>query len=284
MADFLELLTDPPGTDAHFVQLYSDAYALADRVGLYMATGIRAGDSGLIIATRLHEAAFRQAIQNLGIDVESAERDGNLLFLDAEQTLNRFMVDGRPDWSRFDKTISKAVGSLRCPESRRIRAFGEMVGILWTQGQYSAATRIEEFWNRILASMRASLFCAYPVDVFGPEFDPRGLYAILCDHTHLLPIDSDESLAGCLNRAVDEVLGEKDINLNSKLQSGRPKAWGAVPAAEGIILWLREHVPERALKILNLARIPERAEVWIDVLNPTVITVTISMGLSGIGY
>lgn len=103
--------------------------------------------------TPAHREAFRQDLENRGVDVGSVEQSAKLLFLDAEQTLGRFMVNGRPEWGRFEKFVSAAVRSLGHTAGGRVRAYGEMVGILWTSGEYSAAIKLEEFWNRILGSL-----------------------------------------------------------------------------------------------------------------------------------
>ena len=135
-----------------------------------------------------------------------------------------------------------------------MRAYGEMVGVLWTSGEYSAAIKLEEFWNRILGSLGASLFCSYPIDVFGPEFKHSGVHAILCDHTHLLPGDAGHSLEECIRRAMDEVLGKRAQEVRSRMEAKCRPGWGIVPAAEGMILWLRENLPEFAAEILCRAR------------------------------
>ena len=50
-------------------------------------------------------------------------------------------------------------------------AFGEMVGLLWIERQQAAAIRLEQYWNEVLTGSTASLFCAYPIDVFDAAAD-----------------------------------------------------------------------------------------------------------------
>ena len=129
-----------------------------------------------------------------------------------------------------------------------------MVGILWTSGQYSAAINLEEHWNRFLKGLDASLFCAYPIDIFDPEFEAAGVHAILCDHTHLIPADESGALEKALRRAMRQVLGDQADELESSMGAGCPPQWGVVPRAEHIILWLRTNLPRSAREILPLAR------------------------------
>jgi hypothetical protein len=219
--------------------LYTDEEALASNVGQYLIEGVRNSQPGIVIATPAHCAAFRRAAGQEGTRV---------LFLDAEHTLSKFMVNGRPDWQRFETTISGAVKSLDRAPGQRIRAYGEMVGLLWTSGQYSAAIELEDYWNRVLASLNAVLYCAYPIDIFGTEFQASAVHGILCDHTRLLPARDSEILESSLRTAVRDVLGEEAGQFES------PAPWGSVPSAERLILWLRETHPNTAPAILARAR------------------------------
>jgi hypothetical protein len=231
-------LLDRQTPQAHFVELYTDDEVLASNVGRYLLEGVQNGEPGIVIATPAHCAAFRRA---------AGEAENRVLFLDAQLTLSRFMVRGRPNWERFEKTITAAVASVKAP-GHRIRAYGEMVGLLWTSGEYSAAIELEDFWNRILASLGAVLYCAYPIDIFGPEFQASSVHGILCDHTHLLPARESEILESSLRRAMGNVLGVDPGELDA------PAPWGSVPSAERMILWLRETHPNSAPDILSRAR------------------------------
>ena len=44
---------------------------------------------------------------------------------------------------------------------RKIRIFGEMVSLLYTDRNVPAAARLEEFWDELVKSHCISLFCAY---------------------------------------------------------------------------------------------------------------------------
>jgi hypothetical protein len=45
---------------------------------------------------------------------------------------------------------------------RRVRAFGEMVALLWARGDVDATLRLEYLWNKVCKTPEFSLFCAYP--------------------------------------------------------------------------------------------------------------------------
>lgn len=87
----------------------------------------------------------------------------------------------------------------------RLRAFGEMVDILWAKRQFSAAVRVEQLWNRLLSRSSFSLYCAYAVDVFGKEFQIATLDRVLRSHTHIVPAETDGRLDAAIDRAMEEI-------------------------------------------------------------------------------
>jgi hypothetical protein len=251
MANWQRLL-DTPHPHAHFVQLYTDDEMLSRNVGRYLCEGLRQGENGIVIATPAHRAAFRRNLESRGIDSGLAEQEHRLVFLDAEQTLARFVMDDVPNRARFEDIICAAVRCLR--RDARIRAYGEMVGVLWASGQYSAATTLEECWNRVLSRLGATLFCSYPIDLFGREFEAKAVHAILCDHTHLLPADTSGILEAALTEAVNEVAGLGRGGFTPEPTAECPPGWGAVPPAERLILWVRNNLPNAADEIFRRAR------------------------------
>jgi len=246
-------LLDHPEPEEHFVQLYGkDDQLLAQNVSRYLREGLRRGDGLLVIATAEHRGSFVRQLNDERAYAR-AVLEGRLVFLDAEATLSRFMVDGEPDQARFESVIGDALAGVRSRAVHTgIRAYGEMVGVLWKAGQFSAAVRLEELWNRLLQSSDVSLFCSYPIDVFSPEFKPASVDALLCAHTHMVPTDS--ALEGALNRAMAEVLGDRVEDLRRLIQANHRPAWGMVPKPEAIILWLRNNLPGSADRILDRAR------------------------------
>jgi hypothetical protein len=252
MAARAELL-EQPEPEEHFVQLYGkDDRLLIRNVSRYLSEGLRRGDGLLVIATAEHRSSMVRQLAGERTYTR-AVLEGRLVFLDAEATLNRFMLDGEPDQARFQRTIGEALAGVRTRAVQSgIRAYGEMVGVLWKASQFSAAVRLEELWNELLLSSDVSLFCAYPIDVFSPEFQSESVDALLCAHTHLVPNDS--ALEGALNRAMDEVLGDRVDDLRRLIQANHRPAWAVIPKPEAIILWLRNNLPGSAERILDRAR------------------------------
>jgi hypothetical protein len=96
-----------------------------------------------------------------GFDLDRARSLGQYIDLDAEETLARFMRSGNPDEQLFECLVSDLL-TRAGQGGRRVRAFGEMVAILWGQGHNDATMRLEQLWHGLCQRKAFSLFCAYP--------------------------------------------------------------------------------------------------------------------------
>jgi hypothetical protein len=196
----------------------------------------------------------------VGADPAAAQRDGRLTFLDAQETLAIFLERGQPDWVRFESAIGAAMREVRTrADITGVRAYGELVALLWSAGKYSAAIRVEKFWNKLRESNSFSLFCAYPIDIFGSEFQIGGLDAILSTHTHYLPAGTNQDLENAVDQSMNEILGRRAEGLRSLIKANSQPSWATIPRAEATILWLRNSLSDEAEEILARARLRYRA-------------------------
>lgn len=145
----------------HMVQVYEGDEQLVRKAGGYLVDGLQAGEVVVVIATGPHRRAFETSIAEAGIDVAEARGSGRLVILDAGETLDRFLVDGRPDEAGFDAVVGTLVREA-AGAGRGVRAFGEMVALLWDAGDVVAAIQLEALWNQLGEQVTFSLFCAYP--------------------------------------------------------------------------------------------------------------------------
>jgi hypothetical protein len=187
MASWKDLLTraEPGG---HLVHLYGeDDRLLAKNVSRFLAEGLQQRDSLIVIATPEHtESISRYLAAEAGGAVPEAEREGRLVRLDARDTLDQLLHDGQCDPGRFDQLVGGMLRTLQARSgSGKVRAFGEMVNLLWREGSHEEAERLEELWNGLLAGSQYSLYCAYAIDLFSSGSDPARLSPIVDSHTHL---------------------------------------------------------------------------------------------------
>lgn len=241
-------------TGTHLAQFYADdSRQLARNVSKYFTDGFDAGCTAVLLATKDHQDAILADLSDHQWSPDALQREGLLHIFDAEQTLQRIVIDGWPDPERFETIVVKAVrdSAARMPNAG-VRAFGEIVGLLWECKQFPAAIRLEQMWNNFQSRERFGLFCAYPVDLLGCDFDVGIIDPLLCAHTHVVSNDGSSRLRAAIDHAMREVLDCAERRRMAQLP-GR-KAWATLPPAESAILWLRKYAPERADDVIARAR------------------------------
>ena len=132
----------------------------------YASNGFHAGDAVVIIATGKHITALNTRLKVRGLDLNPLIAADQYLALDADETLDKFMVNGMPDAAKFVEAMTAVMKRAR-KNGHEVRAFGEMVALLWERGNAKATMDLEDLWNKFCATQRFSLFCAYPKNGFG---------------------------------------------------------------------------------------------------------------------
>jgi hypothetical protein len=256
-------------TCRHSVQFYGDDHGLlAASVCGYLAEGLRRGERAVVIAVPAHTEAFVGRLERMGAKPGPAIAEGRLLLMDAQRTLASLMVNGQPDQPAFHSHLGALVRELTGNrEAAGLRAYGEMVGLLWESGDPAAAVLLERYWNELLADADFGLHCAYPIDVFAPEFRPGAIDGVLEAHTHLIPAAANGDLEIAVGRAMYETFGQGVQTIRQGIQSG-PGSAAALAPAEAAILWLKRNRPDEAEEVLTrawqhyqvLTRLPRRVQ------------------------
>jgi hypothetical protein len=172
----------------HLVSFYPQDADLIDELDGYIYAGVSGGDGCIVIATPEHRHALNERLASLGVDLERAASDQTYIALDAEETLAAFMDNDWPDAEKFQKVIRRVLMTARGP-GRNVRAFGEMVAILWGNGLQDAAIRLEYLWNDLIRSESLHLFCAYPARFFNRD-GAEGFPSVCAAHSLCLGIES----------------------------------------------------------------------------------------------
>lgn len=176
----------------HILDIYSDDNALLNRLGAYITEGLLNGEAVVNIATKEHSSLLASYFTDIGFDINLYKQSGKYFQLDAVETLEMFMVDGWPSEKLFNYTIESVLYKTGYPVTT-VRAFGEMVAILWKNGDHAATVQLEELWNRFCSQHNLQLYCAYHRNSFQHEL-ASSLQHICHAHTSIIGVDEKTGL------------------------------------------------------------------------------------------
>jgi len=169
----------------HAVQFYGAESSLFATVAGFLSEGLIGRQPAVVIATAVHADGICRHLRDRLIDVDEARRVGDLVILDADDMLSLFMVNGEPDAALFDRNVGGLITqTLRGDKRTVLRAYGEMVDILWKQGQADAAIRLEILWNTLAEKHRFALLCGYAMGSFYKQ--PKQFADVVEQHTHVV--------------------------------------------------------------------------------------------------
>ena len=100
-----------------------------------------------------------------------------------------------PDGARFhDLMIVNIERACKGREDCVVRAYGEMVDVLWKRGLTAAATRLELLWNQLAQTHRFSLLCGYSMGNF---YKDAAQEEICRHHTHVFRDSEEPAVVHC---------------------------------------------------------------------------------------
>ncbi|HEX7114837.1 MAG TPA: PAS domain S-box protein [Steroidobacter sp.] len=167
----------------HYLQLYANSTELVNAVRGFAREGLCEHSAVVMIATEDHLERFAQALSEDGIDLARAEASGQYVPLVASTILSQVLIDGWPQAEPFERVVGGIINEAKT-HFPSVRTFGEMVGLLWSEGRYGAAVQLESLWNDLRSRYPFALYCAYPATGAG---DQAGwLEEAHACHTHLV--------------------------------------------------------------------------------------------------
>lgn len=179
----------------HILQIYETDKEFITTLEGFVTAGFLSGESVVIIATPEHLRALNERLRKNGFDLFSLMLQDQYIPLSAEETLSQFMINGWPDENLFYHLLSNLLLRAR-KKNRNVRAFGEMVAVLWSKGFSGATVHLEHLWTRYCESEEFSLFCAYPKAGF-TEDPHESLMQICSCHSKMIatqPHNAEEFL------------------------------------------------------------------------------------------
>jgi hypothetical protein len=243
------------GPRDHIVQLYQDQQFLNRAVCRFAAGAIANGEGVILVPTAAHWEAFRPRLEAEGVQVKAAQDSGQLTVVDADELLPRFMKDAMPDAPVFlglaADVIAKAHGEGQYP---KVRWWGEMVNVLWEQGNVAASMNLEDQFDRLAKHHEIAIFCSFVMDNFNSEVHSRLLPRLGQNHSHLIPVEDYARLERAVGDALRHNVGAVDARvLEQQLLSNYSPAF-QMPRSQALLLALRESLPDLAESVLTRSR------------------------------
>jgi len=175
----------------HAVRFYENDKSLARIVAQFLSDGFAAGNPGIVVATPTHRAAILKALVAKSLDVVQLQRSRDLVLLDAQETLSMFMTNGKAEAEAFENNMCEVIKrACRGRPNCTVRVYGEMVDLLWKNGEQEAAIRLEILWNQLANTKAFSLLCGYAMGHF---YKDASVQEICRHHTHVVSADGEMS-------------------------------------------------------------------------------------------
>ena len=171
----------------HSVHFYETDEALIHRLSAIVCSGFLNGNSVLLVATHDHRTQLVNALDILGVDGRKYEKEHLLTMCDAEELLSKFMVKDLPDPQLSFYCVGKRLMDAREAargKTQGLIVFGEMVSVLWQQGNIGGALALERLWNDVITERVFHLHCAYPSSLFSE--DEPGILNVCESHSHII--------------------------------------------------------------------------------------------------
>src|SRR5688572_12420314 len=179
-----------PPKHTHVVQFYENNQFLYDALAAFVGGALTHGKPAVVIARPESVRGLTARLARSGVDVDHARSDGQLIINDAHSMLSRFMRGSIVDEDRFMKEVGGLIEGGLHGRDVVVRAFGEMVDILFRDGNTAAAIRVEELWNGLSHRYPFDLLCGCAIGNFYTDRHAEQLRDICDRHSHVVPAES----------------------------------------------------------------------------------------------
>ena len=179
------------GPGDHVVQIYDNDHTYLNFLEGFVAAGFAANDCVLVIATEKHLNSLENRLRFKGYNVFELKLQDQYVALDARETLAEFMINNWPDEVLFAHVMSQHIAKAGS-KKRKVRVFGEMVSILWVEGNRGATVQLEHLWDKMCKRETLSLFCAYPQSII-PQSTLESIFDICEIDPQLIKLPKDSN-------------------------------------------------------------------------------------------
>ncbi len=141
----------------HEILVFSDEADLLESFTEFIGAALRAGNSAIVVTTKLHRESIIQRLKNEDVAVDTATQEGTFIWLDsAEESGPARFLDAL-------RGSVKAASNATKTGTPRVAFCGERAGRLWAEGQIDAALELEQMCDELARTLDLDILCAYPL-------------------------------------------------------------------------------------------------------------------------
>jgi anti-sigma regulatory factor (Ser/Thr protein kinase) len=168
----------------HVVGVYDRDDELISTVATFLIDALRQGGTAIVIATPAHRAALDAELTAEGFPVRALRGTNRYRVFDAEEMLATLLRGHRPDPAAFESAIGSIIETATS-QGRPVVCFGEMVGLLWEQGNLKGALELESLWNDLAEHHDFALFCGYAMSTLEASDDASANRRMYDEHSEV---------------------------------------------------------------------------------------------------
>jgi hypothetical protein len=251
-------LVREPQSERHVLQLYREPGFLQAAVSAWAAEALAKGGAAILVGAPENVAPIEARLAAMGHDPAALRRAGRLVVVDGDALMHRFMVEDMPDADAFRGLASEIIGRARAAcegPNPEVRAWGEMVNLLFHRGNLPAAQRLESLWNDVIDAERIRLMCSYAIDNLAPETHAGLLGHVCAGHSQLMPEPDYDRLERAVGRALLDVFGEAEAGIVRTLFANKRPLPIGMPPAEALLVALQATQPDLGRRVLVCTRV-----------------------------
>lgn len=172
----------------HLVHIYEDKNTLINSVCDFIVPALTVNQGVILISSAENRKGFERTLEKRSIDVAKSKTLGQLIILDAKETLEKMMARGEVHPDKFVNVIGSLISDMN-RSYKSIRAYGEMVSLLWNENKQESAIKLEKMWTELATVHQFSLLCGYHFDdKISSEKHP--CFSEVCtNHSHIITKD-----------------------------------------------------------------------------------------------
>lgn len=167
----------------HQIEFYQSEQLLYRSVMKFVMEGLKNAEAVIVVSSNSHEQALKLALERQIHSNKLSLENGQLTFINADEFLSKMSVKNSINAAYFHSVLGESVKQARA-RFGSVRAYGEMVDLLWKRGDIEATIQLENEWAVLLSHHPLTLLCGYHLEDFEKVDHSHPMLEICKMHSH----------------------------------------------------------------------------------------------------